>query len=321
MLEWMHPAWFAALPLALVPWVAWLRPHTIRFSAFSQVKVRWNWRSALYLAVPILESLAIALVVGALARPQAVRRETERESQGIDILLALDTSGSMGTEDMRTGARDISRIQALQLVMKRFVEGRPDDRIGLLVFGTDAFVQVPLTLDHEALDSFIEALELGMAGKDRTAVGTAIAVGTKRMKELSAPSKVMILVTDGESNAGSVTPLQAAAAAEALGVKVYTIGVGAASPRGFAGFFRQGASIDERTLQAIATTTGARYFRAEDTSSLDGVYKEIDELEKSPARTKEFVHRDELYLDLLLPAIAAWTVQLLLSATVLRRLP
>lgn len=321
MLEWMHPGWFAALPLALLPWLGWLRPHTLRFSALSLVKARWNWRSLAFLVVPALESLAIVLVALALARPQEVRRETERESQGIDILLALDTSGSMGTEDMKTGARDISRLAALQLVMKQFVEGRPDDRIGLEVFGAEAFVQVPLTLDHDALQAFIEALELGMAGKDRTAVGTAIAVGAKRMKELDAPSKVMILVTDGESNAGSVTPLQAAQAAAALDIRVYTIGVGASSPGGFAGFFRQGASIDERTLRAIATTTGAQYFRAEDTRSLETVYAEIDKLEKSTARTKEFVHRDELYLDLLLPALVAWMAQLLLSSTVLRRLP
>ncbi|MFN7146050.1 MAG: vWA domain-containing protein, partial [Myxococcota bacterium] len=199
----MHPAWFAALPLALLPWVAFLRPHAMRFSALGSVKAPRSWRSLAAVVVPLLESVAIAGVVLALARPQEVRRETVRESQGIDILLAIDTSGSMKERDMRAGGRDLTRLQAAQVVMAQFVEGRPDDRIGLEVFGEEAFVQVPLTLDHEALTSFIAQLEIGMAGQGATAVGTAIAVGAKRMKELEAPSRVLILVTDGRSNAGT----------------------------------------------------------------------------------------------------------------------
>ncbi len=316
----MHPAWLAALPLALLPWLAWFRPHALRFSSLGSVTVRRSWRSFVAPILPLLECIAIAGVVVALARPQEVRRETVRESQGIDILLAIDTSGSMDLADMRAGPRELTRLEAAKLVMAQFVSERPDDRIGLEVFGEDAFVQVPLTLDHEALTAFVEQLEIGMAGKNATAVGTAIAIGAKRMKELEAPSRVMILVTDGRSNAGSVSPYQAAEAAAALGMRVYTIGVGSEGRSGFFGGMG-GAEIDERSLNAIATRTGARYYRAADTKALAQVYAEIDLLEQSTARTKEFVHRDERYLVALLPALAAFVLQLGLGATLLRRLP
>ena len=316
----MHPAWLAALPLALLPWLAWFRPHALRFSSLGSVTVRRSWRSFGAPILPLLECIAIAGVVVALARPQEVRRETVRESQGIDILLAIDTSGSMDLADMRAGPRELTRLEAAKLVMAQFVSERPDDRIGLEVFGEDAFVQVPLTLDHEALTAFVEQLEIGMAGKNATAVGTAIAIGAKRMKELEAPSRVMILVTDGRSNAGSVSPYQAAEAAAALGMRVYTIGVGSEGRSGFFGGMG-GAEIDERSLNAIATRTGARYYRAADTKALAQVYAEIDLLEQSTARTKEFVHRDERYLVALLPALAAFVLQLGLGATLLRRLP
>jgi Ca-activated chloride channel family protein len=317
----MHPLWFAAAPLALLPWLAWARPYALRFSAFSAVRAPRSVRSFAAISLPLLESLAILGVVLALARPQEVTRETVRESEGIDILLAIDTSGSMREPDMRAGSRELTRLQAAQLVMADFVAGRPDDRVGLEVFGEEAFVQVPLTLDHDALTSFIGQLEIGMAGQGRTAVGTAIAVGAKRMKELEAPSKVMILVTDGRSNAGSISPLQAAEAAAALGIRVYTIGVGSAPRAGLLGFMGGGAEIDERTLRAVSSTTGAQYFRAADTQALAGVYKEIDRLERSTARTREYVERDERFLVPLVPAIAAWLLQLLLGATVLRRVP
>lgn len=316
----MHPAWLLALPLALLPWFGWLRPHAVRFSALKSVISRPTWRSFGAPGLPLLECVALIGVIVALARPQEVRRETVRESQGIDIMLAIDTSGSMDAPDMRAGPRELTRIEASKLVMSQFVAARPDDRIALEVFGEDAFVQVPLTLDHEALSSFIDQLEIGMAGKNATAVGTAIAIGAKRMKELDAPSKVMILVTDGRSNAGSVSPLQAAEAAAALGVRVYTIGVGSAGRGGLFGGMG-GAEVDERSLNAIAVRTGGRYYRAADTSALAQVYADIDQLERSTGRTKEFVHRDERFLWALVPAGLAFIVQLVLAATLLRKLP
>ena len=266
----------------------------------------------------------MVLVVGALARPQRVVRETERESEGVDILLAMDTSGSMEAPDMVSGGGALTRLEAGKRVMATFVEARKNDRIGLVVFGEEAFTQVPLTLDHVGLVDFIGQLQIGMAGKSATAVGDAIAVSTRRLKEVVAPSKVVILVTDGKSNAGQIDPVQAAQAAAALGVRVYTIGVGSTggAPGGFMGMFSSGgADVDEPTLRAIANTTGGEYFRAADASSLAAVYARIDELEPSTAKVKEYFHRDELYWSLLLPALVLWTLELLLSAGPLRRLP
>jgi Ca-activated chloride channel family protein len=318
----MHPLWFAALPLAILPWVAWWRPHAIVFSSLRSMRGGRGVRPLLTALPPLAESLAIALVAIALARPQEVRRETVRESEGIDIMLAIDTSGSMDTPDMGRGGADLSRLEAAKQVMSKFLEGRPDDRVGLLVFGEDAFVQVPLTLDHEALGDFIQQLDIGMAGKNATAVGSAIAIGCKRMRELPSPSKVMILVTDGRSNAGEVTPTQAAQAAAALGVRVYTIGVGSTGGGGgIFGMLRGGSDVDEPTLRSVATTTGAKYYRAADESALAAVYADIDTLEKTTAKTKEFVHRDERYLDALIPAIVLLVAQVLLTNTVLRRIP
>jgi Ca-activated chloride channel family protein len=321
-LEWASPAWFLALPVVVVPWWAWLRPHRLRFTSTRAVRTGGSVRALLAILVPLLESLALLGGVIALARPQDVTRETVRETPGIDILLALDTSCSMNETDMSAGGVALSRLEAAKQVMARFVEARRDDRVGLLLFGDEAFVQVPLTLDHAALNDFIGQVEIGMAGRNATAVGTAIAVGTKRMKDLKAPSRVMVLVTDGRSNAGTVTPLIAAKAAAALGVKVYTIGVGGGRGGSVLGVFRANLSdIDEPTLRAVATTTGARFYRATDAAGLDEVYAEIDRLEESPGRSREFVHRDERYLEALLPALACLAGALSLSHGLLRRIP
>jgi Ca-activated chloride channel family protein len=273
----------------------------------------------------VLRGVTIALVVAALARPQMVLRETWRESDGLDILLAIDTSGSMEAPDMGTGGASVTRLEAGKRVMVEFVEGREGDRIGLLLFGQEAFIQVPLTHDHVALADFIREIDIGAAGKRATAVGDAIAVATKRMKDLEAPSKLVVLVTDGRSNAGQVSALQAAEAAAALGVKVYTIGIGGAgtASRGLltAWMGGQGADIDEPMMRRVAAITGAKYWRATDASTLREVYANIDLLETSPAKSKEFVHRDELFRDFLLPAIGLWLAELLLGLGPLRRLP
>ncbi len=309
MFEFAAPLWLLALPLALVPLLAWARPHALRFpgsgaaaSPLASIVIGTTIIPAL------LEGLAIAFAVVALARPQHIEHETVRDSEGLDILLAIDTSGSMRSPDMGRGLSPMSRLDAAKQVMKRFVEARQDDRLGLLVFGEEAFVQVPPTLDSAALVDFIGDLQLGMAGPNATAVGDAIAVGVKRLKDLKAPSKLMILVTDGKSNAGTVQPMDAAAAAKALGVKIYTIGVGT-------------SQIDDRTLSAVASTTGGKYYPASNLSELGQVYADIDKNEKTTAQVHEYVHRDELYADWLFPALGCFCAAFGLSRTVLRRLP
>jgi len=321
-LEWASPLWFMALPLALLPLLGEWRPWAIRFSALSLVDARWTARRALAVLPAALRAACMALVVIALARPQHVERETVRESEGVDIMLAIDTSGSMRTQDMESGGRGYSRLEAAKTVMRQFVDGRAEDRVGVVAFGAQAFVQAPLTLDHVMLDEFIAAMDIGMAGQ-ATAVGDAIAVAAKHMKDLPAPSKIVVLVTDGQSTAGQVDPIPAAQAAAALGVKVYTIGVGAAGGRGLlSGLLGGGgAQIDEATLRRVSAITGAQYWRAADANALAQVYATIDELERSPAKVKEYVHRDELYLRYVLWAVGLLVVELLLSAGPLRRLP
>ncbi len=316
MLEWASPLWFLALPAALLPLASVLRPWSLRFSALGAMRESWSWRRGFAWLPALLQAVVIVLVIVALARPQKVERETERESEGVDILLTIDTSGSMRSEDMGALGTTLSRLEAAKKVMARFVDERSQDRLGLVVFGEGAFMQVPLTLDHVALHDYIDQLDIGVVGPNKTAVGDAIAIGAKRLKELDAPSKVIILVTDGQSNAGQIEPIQAAEAAAALGIKVYTIGVGSTG-----GMFSRGADVDEPTLTRISQLTHAEYFRASDAKALAGVYAKIDKLEPSTAKVKEYVHRDELYLGALLPALALWLFELLLSVGPLRRTP
>jgi Ca-activated chloride channel homolog len=322
--EWASPWWFAALPAALFPLGALLRPWTLRFSSLSSMRSGFSLRTTVHWIPSVVESAVIVLVIFALARPQIVSRETERESEGVDIVLAIDTSGSMDAPDMGGAGMELTRLEAAKRVMQAFVEARVNDRVALVVFGKEAFTQVPLTLDKEGMHDFLGQLQIGVAGKQATAVGDAIAVACKRLKELEAPSKVVILVTDGKSNAGQIEPLVAARAAAALGIRVYTIGVGSASSRrtGPFGLLTTGAAdVDEPTLRQVATLTGGEYFRAGDTAALAEVYARIDALEPSPAKVRQYVDRDERFADFLYPAIGLWLLNLLLVTGPLRRTP
>jgi Ca-activated chloride channel family protein len=264
--------------------------------------------------------LGLASLVVALARPQHTYTERTVESEGVDIVLALDVSQSMEQRDFRVRAGRVDRLAVAKRVVSDFVEGRAQDRIGLVVFGTEAFTQVPLTTDHQAVQGFLDQVNIGMAGP-KTAIGQALAIAARQLAVLEAPSKVVVLLTDGENTAGRLTPEQAAEAAAALGVKVYTIGVGAQGRSGLMGLARGGSQLDEETLQNIAEVTGGKYFRATDTRSLVEIYETIDDLETSRAETLEYIHRIELYRLALVPGLAMLVLQLLLGQTLFRRLP
>lgn len=321
MLEWATPLWFLALPLAVAaPWAG--RNPRLAWPSLASVRTAATWRSVLAPLPRVGLSLSLALLVVALARPQQVDREQQVESDGIDILLVLDTSGSMEQADYSSGGRRTSRLEVAKEVMARFIEGRPHDRIGLVVFGEEAFTQVPLTLDHDSMLKFLSQVEIGMAGERSTAVGDGLAVASKRLKELDAPSRVVILLTDGRNNAGQIAPMQAAQAARALGVRVYTIGVGSdGGARGPFGLFGGGSDLDERSLQAIARVTEGQYFRAANSAALEKVYETIDQLEKSTARVKEYVHREEMFRPVALAGLIGLVLSALLGETLLRRLP
>ncbi len=321
MIEWASPLWLLAiLPALLLPLRG--RGPRLRHAAVAGIAGGRSLRTAVAWLPRVLGSLGLVLFAVALARPQLVDRERVVQSDGIDIMLVLDTSGSMEAEDYSLGGRSASRLRVAKEVIADFVEGRPDDRIGLVVFGEEAFTQVPLTLDHDALVDILRQVHLGVAGRRATAVGDAMAVAGRRLKDLDAPSRVMILLTDGRNNAGAVPPLEAAEAARALGIKVYTVGIGSARGRGgLRAMLTGGGDLDESTLQAIARATDGRYFRADDTEALRAVYDTIDELERSTAEAKEYVHTEERYHGWLAGGLLLLLLQLLLGETWLRRLP
>ena len=242
-----------------------------------------------------LRLLALALLIVACARPQQGSTTTEIEASGIDILLAVDVSGSMEALDFTLQGKPANRLDVVKSVIRQFVEQRPNDRIGLLAFSGRPYMVSPLTLDHDWLLQRLQSLSLGMV-EDGTAIGSAIGVGVNRLQEKDAKSRILILLTDGMNNAGAVPPIVAAEAAEALGIKVYTIGAGtkgeATMPMrdafGRKQLVRVKVDIDDETLGKVAAMTGAHYFRATDTASLEKVYGEINNMETTTRTIKKF---------------------------------
>jgi Ca-activated chloride channel family protein len=323
-IELAHPWMLAALAvLPLIFLRARLGGPTLGWPSLELSETGWTLRRLAAWLPEALGHAGLALLIVALARPQLVNRETVVDSQGIDILLAVDTSGSMEATDMGTSA---NRLQVAKRVMAEFVEQRPNDRIGLVVFGEEAFTQVPLTLDHPALIDALEPVELGVAGEHATAIGLAMAVCVQRMDEVDAPSKVVILLTDGRDNAsGANTPLRIAEAAAALEITFYTIGVGSPErPRGgVLGLLGRTArgGVDERTLTQVADLTGGRFFHASDADALLEIYSIIDQLEPTTAEVREFVDVEERFHVPLLIGLICLAVQVLLENTWLRRVP
>jgi Ca-activated chloride channel family protein len=275
-----------------------------------------------------LRVVALALLALALARPQLGTAATRIFREGVDILLAVDISGSMLAEDFTLESKRASRIEVVKSVVKEFIGARPQDRIGLVVFAARPYTQSPLTLDHGWLMQNLDRAEVGMI-EDGTAIGSALATAVNRLRASTAKSKLVVLLTDGQSNAGRITPQTAAEAAATLGVKVYTIGAGT---RGVAPYpvrdlfgnkvYRPvPVDIDENTLKRVAAVTGGRYFRAIDTENLREVYSEIDRLERSPFEAPQFHDHRELFPWLVWPALALLLLEIGLRETVLRKLP
>ncbi|HLT46124.1 MAG TPA: VWA domain-containing protein [Rubricoccaceae bacterium] len=263
---------------------------------------------------------AYALAVVALARPQQRDVQVERTAEGIDIVLTLDISTSMTAEDFYP-----NRFEAAKAVAAEFVDGRVSDRIGLVVFAAQAYTQVPLTLDYPFLKRMLREVQMGLI-EDGTAIGTAIATATARLRDSEAESKVIILLTDGQNNRGEIDPVTAAEVAEALGVKIYAIGVGGegGGAGGLGGIFGplfQAPEVDEATLRAVAQKTGGRYFRATDADALRSIYAAISELERTPVEETTYVDVAERFAWFLGPALACLALSVLLSTTRLRRVP
>jgi Ca-activated chloride channel family protein len=275
-----------------------------------------------------LRAIALCLIVFALARPQSSVEETIVETEGVDIVLIVDVSTSMLAEDFKLGTKRRNRLAVAKKVMEEFIGRREHDRIGLVAFAGRAYTICPLTLDYSWLLQNLERVEIGIM-EDGTAIGSGISSALNRMRDTEAKGKVIILLTDGINNAGRISPLVAAEAARTLDVKIYTVGAGTrgAAPYPARDMFGRivyqpiRIPIDEETLENIAAKTGGRYFRATDTESLREVYREIDSLEKRPIKERGFTEYKELFALFLLPGLALIFLEILLSNTILRRLP
>ncbi len=328
-----HP--YLLLLLLLLPVLGWLKgkqgkPPAFVYSSVQLVRGILNvtrTRSGAFLVA--LRWLILALLIIALAQPRLTKSETKINASGVDIAVALDMSGSMASEDFEVGNGRLSRLAMAKAVLKKFIDKRPADRIGIVAFATQAYIASPLTLDHDFLLENLARLELGTIDDSRTAIGSALSAAINRLRELKSKSKIVILMTDGQNNAGKVAPLTVAEAAQKLGIKVYTIGVGmrgmAPMPRYWGGrkvgYEMQPVDIDEDTLQKIADMTGGKYYRADNAKRFQDIYAEIDKLEKTEAEVKKFSHHDELFAWVISPGLGLLLLEVLLRHTIWRRLP
>lgn len=326
-----HPVLLAVLGLLLLAWLVHLhfrKPASVTYPLASELARFAGETGAILARLPdALRIIALILLALAAGRPQTYSVSEDVLSPGVDIMLCLDTSGSMAGLDFELDHKPVTRLTAVKKVVGEFIGQRPHDRMGMVVFGQEAFSQAPLTMDKGLLLNLVDSMEIGMAG-DSTAIGQALAVAGKRLKDLKAPSKVIILLTDGNSNAGEVTPLEAATACKALGIKVYTIGVGGHGEAPFLvntpfgrQLVHQRIDLNEEALREIAQTTGGQFFLASNTDALSKVYRTIDSLEKREVKTKEFFHYRELYLFFLVPALLLLLLGLCARLTVARVLP
>jgi Ca-activated chloride channel family protein len=321
-----HFFWLFFVLAAAVGWYVWrqnrLHPH-LRISSIEGLKGVRSLRPVLRHVLFALRMAAFALIIIVLARPQSSNQWESVTTEGIDIVMALDISSSMLARDFNP-----DRLEAAKDVATQFISGRTDDRIGLVLFSTESFTQCPLTSDHAVLVNLFRSVHCGMIDSRRTAIGLGLATAVNRIKDSDAVSKVVILLTDGVNNHGSVDPMTAAEIAKTFGIRVYTIGVGS---RGMApypqatGFGIQYVNmpteIDEELLQRISKTTDGRYYRATDNEKLKSIYDEIDQLEKSKVNVQEHHKKTDEYLRFAIAAVLLLLLEAALRYTVLRNLP
>jgi Ca-activated chloride channel homolog len=275
-----------------------------------------------------LKVAALGLLILGLARPQTGSTSTEVRASGIDIMLLLDVSGSMRSLDFKLDGNPASRVEVVKSVVAKFIADRPDDRIGLTVFAGAPYLVSPVTLDHDWLLKNLDRVEIGTT-EDGTAIGSAIASGVNRLRNQDAKSKVIVLLTDGQNNSGKISPLTAAEAARALGIRVYTIGIGV---RGEAPYpvtdsfgnqqiVMEKVDVDEGTLQKIAAITGGQFYRATNTEALERIYADIDRLEKTAHTRKSHEHWQEDFSWFVVPGLLLLCLSAVLERTRWRRLP
>jgi Ca-activated chloride channel family protein len=287
-----------------------------------------TFRVKLSRSLVMIRIAALILIILALCRPQSVIEETRIETEGIDIVLAIDTSTSMLAEDFTINGKRENRLEVVKKVVKEFIGGRHSDRIGIVAFASRAYTVAPLTLDYDWLMHNLERVKTGII-EDGTAIGSGLSAALNRLKNTDAESKVIILLTDGRNNAGRISPLTAAEVAGALYIKVYTIGAGT---KGLAPYPAKDIfgntvyqsvkiNIDDETLRKIAEKTDAKYFRATDTESLKDIYRQIDKLEKTKIEETGYREYRELFHYFLLSGLALLIFEIIINNTILRRVP
>ncbi|QTE44303.1 MULTISPECIES: vWA domain-containing protein [Mucilaginibacter] len=324
-IEFAHPGFFwlfISIPL-MVGWYIWkqkqlqgnLAMPTVRGFAMITKSMLPRFR---HLNI-ILRSLAMAALIVALARPQSSLSWQDTTTEGIDIVIASDISGSMLAEDFKP-----NRLEAGKNIAIDFIQNRPNDRIGLVVFSGESFTQCPLTIDHSVLVNLYADIKNGMI-EDGTAIGMGLATAVNRLKDSEAKSKVVILLTDGSNNSGSIPPVTAAEIAKQFGVRVYTVGIGTngfapypvQTPMGIQ-YQRMKVDIDEGTLSKIATITGGKYFRATNNNALKDIYEQIDKLEKAKIDVTQYRKKTERFLPFAIIALALLSLEFLTRNTLLK---
>lgn len=327
--EFLHPSYLYLL-LLLIPIIGWYIYRRKRVTANLQLST-----TEAFLDVPksykyyllhlpfVLRILALAMLIIVLARPQSSDSWQNKNVEGIDIIMAMDISGSMIIEDLKP-----NRLEAAKSVGVEFISSRPNDNIGIVVFAGESFTQSPLTTDKNSLVGLMNSLSFNMVDVDGTAIGLGLANAVNRIKDSQAKSKVIILLTDGSNNAGEIDPLTAAEIAATYNIRVYTIGVGTKGEAPFPvqtvyGVQRQmvKVEIDEKTLTDIAEKTNGKYFRATDNKSLKAIYQEIDQLEKTKISVTEYSKKDERFFPFAIIAILLLLCEVILRNTILRHIP
>lgn len=311
---------YLLLLILLIPYLLWYflcgkgKEPTIKMSdTFAYQHISKSWRIRMIHLPMFLRCLVYTLVVIVLARPQTYNSWDNKDAEGIDIMLTMDISASMLTEDVFP-----NRIEVAKEVASDFISGRPNDNIGLTIFAGEAFTQCPMTVDHAALLNLLYNVRTDLVVKgliqDGTAIGMGLANSVSRLKDSKAKSKVIILLTDGSNNVGSISPMTAASIAKKYGIRIYTIGLGKESEGDL-------GAIDYKTLQNIAVSTNGEFYRAQSQAELSKIYQDIDKLEKTKLRVKAYSHLHEAYMPFAWLALFLFCLDLLLRLTVFRRLP
>ena len=310
--------WLLLIIIPLIAWYIW--KHAKRFASFNVSTLKpynsLSKHSTWLLHLPfVLRILVIILITIVLAQPQSSMSHKQVNVEGIDITIALDVSGSMLAMDFKP-----NRLEACKSVIRTFVENRPTDRIGLVLYAGEAYTKCPLTTDHSTLLLSLESSNNNQID-DGTAIGDGLGTAINRLRESEAKSKVIILLSDGMNNSGYIDPLSAAELAKEFGIRVYTIGcgsIGEAPYKGSFGIFYAKTEIDESLLQNIASITGGKYFRAQNKDRLKAVYDEIDQMEKSKISETQFTNKNDAYFPFLCLALLLFVLEIILSQTILK---